>query len=127
MAAVKEDTFYSSEKQTVSHLAKGALIWAMLIKATGGAIAYDKSKWQILSWVDFTFPLKPKTISNQVITLEDSHGAPSTIDKLRIDEPNKGLGCLHAPMGNQEPEFNHRLKQCQELASKARISRFTIR
>ena len=118
MASVLGDTYYSSEKRTAQRIERGSQIWADLINATGGAIAHHKCACQMLAFQDHTFPPKLKERSTQKVVLDDGRGAKTEIKQKRVDEPNKGLGCLMAPSGQQESEFEFRLKQCRDAASR---------
>ena len=66
-----------------------------------------------------------KKIPDGEVTLVDDHGAPSTIKKLRSDEPNKGLGCRQAVDGSMTAEFKHRSKQCMDLMNKVAVAKLT--
>ena len=66
-------------------------------------------------------------MSNQNININNAHNIiPSRIGKLKIDNSNKELGRRHALSANQITESKHRLKQCHQIASKARITRIII-
>ena len=118
MASVLRSTYYQSEKATVAHLEQGAQLWATLINASGGAIAYHKSSWQILTWKDYVFPPQLKESSEITVTLRDPRGSSTEITQLKSSQPNKGLGCRLAPTACQEAEFDYRKAQCRQIAGR---------
>ena len=71
-------------------------------------------------WKDHTFPPEQKEHSSFDVHLQDAKGAVTKIKKKCYNEPNKGLGCLQAPSGQMDSEHKHRLKQCREIANRAR-------
>ncbi|KAL7545378.1 hypothetical protein ACHAWF_008725 [Thalassiosira exigua] len=101
MASKCSSSFYLSEILTVERLEKGAQLWADLIRASGGSIALHKC------YAGASIPF--------LVVLDDGRGAKTTIIKNILGTPNKGLGCLHAPSRNQDPEFKFREKQCLEI------------
>jgi len=56
VASKRRCTARKSEDATRCHLQDGAQLWADLINATGGAIAFHKSGWQMLAFNDSSFP-----------------------------------------------------------------------
>ena len=116
-ASILADTFYHSERATIKHLEIGAQFWADLIKASGGAIAYHKSLWQILTFNDFVFPPTIKDLSTSTITLHDNMGAHTEIRQISSSQPNKGLGVRQTATADQTPEYDFQLTQCRTIAA----------
>jgi hypothetical protein len=119
MSAARRINFWLSEKETAKQCERGAQFWADSINAGGGSIAFHKSFCQMNAYKDNTFPPEAKEVSSFDITLTDTKGAKTTITKKGNKIPNKGLGCLMAPSGQQESENKHRVKQCREIAHRA--------
>ena len=120
MSSARRINYWLSEKEAVENCERGAQFWADGINAGGQSIAFHKSAWQMSGWKDDTFPPEQKEYSSLEVTLRDAKGAATTIKKKGFSEPNKGLGCLQAPSGQQDSEHKHRLKQCRDIANRAR-------
>ena len=91
-------------------------MWVAPISATGGAVAHHKSFWQILAWTDIGFPPQLKDSSELEVVLDDGRGASAKVKKLRSTDPNKGLGVLQAPSGQQDAKFEHRMRQTRAIS-----------
>lgn len=127
MAAKKAPTFAASERITAAHLMAGAQIWAYLISTGGGAVAHHKSMWQMLAWLDGTFPPQLKDLSTHTVTLDNGFGVKTEVTQKKSLQTNKGLGCRQAPTNQQTEEHKHRQDQCQEIADKISTRRINLK
>lgn len=127
VASIQKPTFAASERATRKHLQAGAQLWAELIRATGGAIAFHKSFWQMLAFDGTQFPPAIKNQPHGSIVLKDAYGYESKIEKMKSNEPNKGLGCRQAVDGNMTQEHAFRLGQSKKYVSKIGSARLTLR
>eukprot|EP00956_Cyclotella_meneghiniana_P029949 scaffold74257_cov60-Cyclotella_meneghiniana.AAC.1 len=60
------------------------------------------------------------------VWIKDHRGMASKIQYKDHDSPNEGLGVKLCPTGNQRPEFEKRLDQASEYASRVNKTRFQV-
>ena len=87
-------------------------------------MAFHKCFWQIMTFkpASGSMLMRRSTSINYDMKLRNKNGQASNIKLKPVNEPNKGLGFLLAPTGTQTPEFNSRLQQMRDIASKIKHS-----
>ena len=114
---------------TAQILEQNAQQWVNLVETSGGIMAFHKCLWQIVSYYACNgwMLMRSHTQINYEMILRNGEGQTSKIKLKSANEPNKGLGYLIAPTGDQTPEYKHRLKQMKEKATKLKHAFLTRR
>jgi hypothetical protein len=102
-------------------------MWVALVAATGGLLALHKCTWQILAWVAIAgcYLMASETTVKRELRLKDHRGSWFGIRRQAATKPNPSLGFLLCPTGNQTFEFEKRLKQEKECASRVATATLT--
>lgn len=110
--------------ETAKHLQESAQNWTDLVGLTGGQMAFHKCFWQIMTFkpASGSMLMRSSTSIDYDMKLQNRNGQESNIKLKPVNEPNKGLGFLLAPTGTQTPEYNSRLQQMRDIASKIKHS-----
>ena len=89
------------------------------MECLGQHMAFHKCKFQVLAWKNKDEKMLPRDNDEMSgsITLKDNQGVESKITQLSYKKANIGLGCRLTPMGDQEPEYEHRLDQAKSCAA----------
>ena len=95
----------------------------------GQAMAFHKSFWQILLWQPiggYFLPTPRNKFAHLDLWVKDHRGVPSKIKYKHHSEPNEGLGLNMCPNGDQDSEFEKRLKQAETFSEKVMSTRFHL-
>jgi hypothetical protein len=113
--------------EAVDNMQHHAGIWAALVAATGGLMAFHKCHWQILAWIavsGFYLMMTDRKIIGD-LHLKDHKGKTFSIPRKNALLPNPGLGFLICPNADQSFEFKKRLTQVKECADRVRTAAIT--
>jgi hypothetical protein len=112
-------------EEAIGRLQTSAQIWADIVAATGGLMAFHKCNWQILAFTPvggYVLPQSRNRFSGCNIHLLNHKGMSSKIDYKRHTDANKGLGVTICPTGDKKPEFMWRLTQTRECIARITTS-----
>jgi hypothetical protein len=82
-------------EEAIGKLQTSAQIWADIVAATGGLMAFHKCNWQILAFTlvgGYVLPQSRNKFEECNIHLRNHKGMRSKIDYNRHTDANKGLG-----------------------------------
>jgi hypothetical protein len=92
-----------------------------LAAATGQALTFQKSFWQLQAWRKlggYFIPKPTREFQDLNVYVKDHKGKSSKIQYKHTDEPNEGLGLKMCPNAEQSYEFNKRETQSKTYASR---------
>ena len=100
-------------------------LWEGLVRATGGALSIDKSRWWAVDFAwheDGTWSYKHQTEIPGKLTGRDFDNIRKTVHRLDVDEAYETLGVYLAPNGSMEAEYKELLKRATQWADKLRTA-----
>jgi hypothetical protein len=104
--------------EAMQRLQHDAQRWNNINNIPGQTVAFHKTKWQMLAWKVIKGDLEIVKSTEEVLILKDNKGGAAIIEFLPPDQPNKGLGYLLCPSGNQEPQFQAVLQAVTEICER---------
>eukprot|EP01082_Thalassiosira_pseudonana_P000144 g43.t1 g43 contig1:96394-97323(+) len=116
-------------EEAIGRLQTSAQIWADIVAATGGLMAFHKCNWQILAFTPvggYVLPQSRNRFSRCDIHLRNHKGMSSKIEYKRHTDANKGLGVTMCPTGDQKPKFMRRLTQMRECVARIATSSLSL-
>ena len=105
-------------------LNKSAQVWNNSVSLTGGALAFHKCSYKLLSFEPRSGRMeirRPAEMSYDFV-LTDHHGQASQIQQTSALHPTRGLGFLFTLDGNQLPEYEYRLEQVSKILHRLSVS-----
>jgi hypothetical protein len=81
--------------------------WEGLLKATGGAIAPEKSFWYGMTWILKHGKWRPTNIQEGHLLVADSNGQLQVLQQREINDAQRTLGVHIDPMGTSQAEFDY--------------------
>ena len=98
-----------------------------LVALTGGLMAFHKCSWQVLAWLAINGRMVMRARDSIIgdIYLKDHRGISSKIRFKEATSPNIGLGFSLCPTGTMKYEFELRLAQAKDCATKLATTTLT--
>ena len=119
---------YNSERpldELIEKMRLSSKIWNETVRYSGQSLAYHKCAWQALGWKAVRGELKPIMAIDETILLEDHKGAISMIKFTPPNQPNKGLGYLLCPDGNQKQEYDVVMEKLKRISKSTSLAFLT--
>ena len=113
--------------ETMRRLQHDAQRWNNIVNIPGQTIAFHKTKWQILAWQAVRGDLEIVSSTDELLILKDNKGGHAVIEYLPPDQPNKGLGYLLCPDGNQTHQYEAIYKAIKDLCSRISGAQLSVR
>ncbi|KAL3804450.1 LOW QUALITY PROTEIN: hypothetical protein ACHAWO_012466 [Cyclotella atomus] len=91
-------------EEAVKNIQKGSQTWIFLAAATGQALAFQKSFWQLQAWRKlggYFIPKPRREFQDLNVYVKDHKGKSSKIQYKHTDEPNEGSGLKMCPNAEQ--------------------------
>jgi hypothetical protein len=108
--------FDAALQEVIGNLRESSQMWNTLVEFTGQSVSLHKCSWQVLAWKVVDGQMSIVEATDTTLLLVDHKGAPAIIQFLPPDQPNKGLGFLLCPDGNQRHQYKKVLETTTDIA-----------
>ena len=114
----------TSGEDILSNMQAVLNLWESALRATGGAIAHEKSYWHLIDfkYSDGRWSYRSKEEVPGDLTLpQGDNRTPVVIERLDVHESKELLGLMIRPDGQEEDQVQHLLKKTKKWAETVRV------